>query len=257
MLKMSENYIRKLIEGGLRSDNRKFDSFRKIKIETDYAAKAEGSAKVTLGDTQVLVGVKLAVGEPFPDTPEEGVLIVGSELVPIASPTFEPGPPNENAIELARVVDRGIRESKSIELEKLCIEPGKLVWIINIDIHVLDHDGNLTDAAALGAIAALLKTKMPKYEDGKTIYDEKISKLPVIDKPVAVTIGKISDKLLVDPDLEEENALDARLTIVTNSAHSICAMQKSGKGFFTSQEVEQAIDLAITKGEEVRAMLGV
>lgn len=255
MLKMSENYIRKLIESGLRSDNRKFDSFRKIKIETDYAANAEGSAKVTLGDTQVLVGVKLAVGEPFPDTPEEGVLIVGSELVPIASPTFEPGPPNENAIELARVVDRGIRESKSIELEKLCIEPAKLVWIINIDIHVLDHDGNLTDAAALGAIAALLKTKMPKYEEGKMIYDEKVSKLPVIDKPVAVTIGKISGKLLVDSDLEEESALDARLTIVTNSAHSLCAMQKSGNGFFTPQEVEQAIDLAITKGEEVRGLL--
>ena len=109
MLKASENYVRKLIDEGMRIDERKFDEFRKIKIETSVIKKAEGSARILLGNTHVLVGVKLSVGTPFPDSPNEGVLIVNAELVPVASPTFDPGPPDENAIELAPITMRGFQ----------------------------------------------------------------------------------------------------------------------------------------------------
>jgi len=255
MLKASENYVRKLIEEDSRLDGRKFEEFRKIEVKTDVIESAEGSARIILGDSNVLVGVKLSVGEPFPDVPDEGVLIVNTELVPIASPTFEPGPPKEDAIEISRVVDRGIRESKCIDLEKLCIEPGKEVWIINIDIHVLDHDGNLIDAGALGAIAALLKTKIPKYENKKIIYEEKTGKLPVKDIPIAVTIAKIGDKLLIDPNLEEEHNLDARITITTNKNGEICSIQKGGSGYFTMEEVLKAADLSILKGKKLGKLI--
>src|SRR5437867_7330908 len=139
MSEASKYYVRKLVEENLRIDERKYDEIRKIKVEKGLIKTAEGSARVVWGDTIVLVGVKMSVGEPFPDTPDEGVLIVNSELVPVASPTFEPGPPSEQSIELARVIDRGIRESKAIDLEKLMVEKGK-VWNVNIDVHVLDHD---------------------------------------------------------------------------------------------------------------------
>jgi exosome complex component RRP42 len=255
MLKASENYVRKLIEEGMRIDERKFDEFREIKIETDVIKKAEGSARVLIGNTHVLVGVKMSVNEPFPDTPNEGVLIVNAELVPVASPTFEPGPPNENAIEIARIVDRGIRESKCIDLEKLCMEEGKKAWNVNIDIHVLDHDGNLIDASALGAMAALISAKIPRYEDEKVIYGEYTGKIPLVDTPIAVTISKISNKLLIDPNLEEENALDARVTIATNENGEICAIQKGGTGFFTTEELKKAADLSIEKGKELRKLV--
>jgi len=255
MLKASENYVRKLIEEGMRIDERKFDEFREIKIETDVIKKAEGSARVLIGNTHVLVGVKMSVNEPFPDAPNEGVLIVNAELVPVASPTFDPGPPDENSIELARVVDRGIRESKCIDLEKLCIEEGKKAWNVNIDIHVLDHDGNLIDASALGAIAALISAKIPRYEDEKVIYGEYTGKIPLVDTPIAVTISKISNKLLIDPNLEEENALDARVTIATNENGDICAIQKGGTGFFTTDELKKAADLSIEKGKELRKLV--
>lgn len=258
LLKASENYVRKVVEDGLRVDGRKFDQFREIKIITDIAKKAEGSALVSIGNTQVLVGVKLSVGEPYHDTPAEGVLIVNTELVPIASPTFEPGPPDASAIEIARVVDRSIRESHCIGLEKLCIKPKEKVWIINVDIHVLDHDGNLIDASALAAMAALSNTRMPKYnaETDEIVYEEHDGALLLLDKPIEVTVGKISDKLLVDTNLEEEFALDARLTIATNSKCEICAMQKGEKGFFTFEEIEKAIELAVEKGKELRKLLG-
>ena len=255
MLKASENYVRKLIEEGMRIDERKFDEFREIKIETNVIKKAEGSARVLIGNTHVLVGVKMSVNEPFPDAPNEGVLIVNAELVPVASPTFDPGPPDENSIEIARIVDRGIRESKCIDLEKLCIEEGKKAWNVNIDIHVLDHDGNLIDASALGAMAALISAKIPRYEDEKVIYGEYTGKIPLVDTPIAVTISKISNKLLIDPNLEEENALDARVTIATNENGEICAIQKGGIGFFTTEELKKAADLSIEKGKELRKLV--
>jgi exosome complex component RRP42 len=78
-----------------RLDGRGLLDYRDINVETDVITKAEGSALVSLGKTKVLVGVKIETGTPYSDTPNSGVLTVNVELVPLASPSFEPGPPNE------------------------------------------------------------------------------------------------------------------------------------------------------------------
>ena len=117
--------IKNLIVNGKRDDGRLLDEYRDISIETDVISKAEGSARVKIGGTQVLVGVKPQIGSPFPDTPNFGVLMTNCEMLPMADPTFEPGPPGEDSIELARVVDRGIRESELVDLDKLCIDKSK------------------------------------------------------------------------------------------------------------------------------------
>jgi exosome complex component RRP42 len=141
---LKRHFIGRLIENDRRIDGRGFDDIREISIEPNFVdRKAEGSARVKLGNTDVLCGVKLNVGTPYPDNPDSGVMSTGAELVPIASPNFEMGRPGEDAIELARVVDRGIRESGMIDFGKLCIEPGEAVWMVSIDLHVLNHDGNL------------------------------------------------------------------------------------------------------------------
>jgi exosome complex component RRP42 len=134
MSKLKKDYVYNLMLKGQREDGRAFDEMRDITVETNVIDKAEGSAKVQYGDTQVLVGVKLQLGTPFPDSPDVGVIITSLELNPIASPTFEAGPPRENAIEMARVTDRGIRESGAIDLTKLCITEGEKVWMIFIDV---------------------------------------------------------------------------------------------------------------------------
>ncbi len=245
-------YVRKMVEEGKREDGRGFEEFRPLKIEMGYVKNAEGSAMVTLGETKVLVGVKMEIGEPFPDTPNEGVLIVNAELGPIASPEFESGPPDEDAIELARVVDRGIREAKVIDLEKLCIEPGEKVWMICIDIHVLNDCGNLIDASSLGAVAALLNTHIPKLKEDGTIDRGTVDrKLELSGIPIACTIHKIGSKMILDPTMKEEEAVDGRLTITTVNG-MICAMQKGGTCGFTPEEVFKAIDISLKKGEEIR-----
>src|SRR5207244_11869867 len=106
--------------------------------------------------------IKIEPAEPFQDTPEEGVLTVNAELVPLASPSFEMGPPSEAAIELSRVVDRGIRESKAVDLKSLVIQKGKKVQVVYVDVYVLDHDGNLIDAASMAALAAPDSPKVAK-----------------------------------------------------------------------------------------------
>ena len=207
-----------------------------------------------LGKTEVLVGVKIETGTPFPDTPNDGVLTVNAEFVPLASPSFEPGPPDENSIELARIVDRGIRESKTIDTEKLVIEAGKKVFVVFVDIYVLNHDGNLIDASALAAVAALLNTKMPNYEikDGEVKIKQGYTPLPMKDHPITVTLAKINEKLIVDPWLEEEQVMDSRISIAINDKGNICALQKGCSGYFTQKQILEAAKIAQEKAAELR-----
>ncbi len=251
VIDIRRDYVLSKIRDGERIDGRKFDEIRKIEIQTNVIEKAEGSALVKLGNTQVLVGIKMQPGEPFPDTPDKGIIITNAELVPLASPTFEPGPPDENAIELARVVDRGIRESEAVDLSKLCIEEGEKVWLVFIDIHALDDDGNLLDASALGAIAALLNTTVPAEKFG--LGDD--FPLPVRDLPVAITSLIIEDKILVDPIKDETSIAKNFLTITTDSEDNIVAIQKSGSYLLPEEKFYEALDLSIRKAREVRKLL--
>jgi exosome complex component RRP42 len=251
---VKKKQIGQMLDAGKRIDGRGLEDFREIKVEEGLIQKAEGSARVLMGKTDVLVGIKIETGEPYPDTPKEGVQTVNAELVPLASADFEPGPPGEDAIEIARIVDRGIRESKAIETAKLCIEPGKKVFIVFIDVYVLNHDGNLIDAAALAAMAALLNTKMPNYEvkDGEVKIKTGYTPLPMKSHPITVTIAKVNGNLIVDPGVEEEQIKDARISIATNDEGNICAIQKGGSGYFSPQEVIDATKLVQKKAAELR-----
>jgi len=255
--RVKQKQIAQLIAKEKRLDGRGPTEYREIKVEQGIIERAEGSARVRLGKTEIVVGIKIEMGEPFPDTPNEGVLTVNAELVPLASPSFEAGPPDETSIELARIVDRGIRESKVINTEKLCIEPGKKVFIVFVDIYVLNHDGNLIDASALAAMAALLNTKMSNYEveDGEVKIKSGYIPLPIKQHPITVTCAKIDDKLMLDPDLEEEQVMDARLSMAIDDDEDICAIQKGGTGYFTPEQIIEFSKIAKEKAKETRKKL--
>ena len=252
---IKKDYVQDLIRRGKRPDERGFEEYRKITIEPNVLKSAEGSAKVRMGDTQILVGIKFGVGAPFADRPKEGVLATNAELLPLASPSFEPGPPDERSIELARVVDRGIRSAGVIDLESFFIDEGK-VWALFIDLYVLDYDGNLIDAAALAAMSALLNAKWPKYENGHVIRNEYQGNLKIDKnkKVVACTFAKINGSVVLDPCLDEEIAMSARLSLATTGEH-LCAAQKAGSGSFTRDEIVKLTDLALAKGSELRALI--
>ena len=247
--------VRKLAMKGFRLDRRALLDYRPISIKAGVIYNADGSALVNIGGTKVLAGVKFELGEPYSDRPDEGALQVDAEILPHSSPSAEPGPPDENTIELARVVDRSIRESRAIDLKKLVIREGELVYIAFVDLRVLDDSGNLIDAASLAATTALLDAKIPRVEDDQIVRHEYTGKLEVREIPIYNTFVKIGKMIMVDPSIEEEHAMDARLSIATVDDGHVTAMQKGGSGGLTKGEVSFMIEEAIKKGKELRKMV--
>jgi len=253
-----KKHVSDMLKKDTRLDGRKPLEYRQpITVRYAIADTAEGSAEVQIGDTIVQAGVKLSVGKPYPDTPDEGCLMVGAELLPMSNPEFELGPPGIQAIELGRVVDRGIRESKAIDTKKLCITPGEKAWMVSIDICPINDAGNLFDASALAALAALKDTRIPKIkEDGSVDYAEMTEdRLPMRKTPIGVTIIKIADKFIVDPSTEEETAIDARLTVTLDDDGTIVSLQKGGEDALTVEEIMQMVEIAEEKSKELRQAL--
>ncbi len=243
-----------LVNDDKREDGRELDEYRSISIETDVISKAEGSARVKIGGTQVIAGIKPQLGEPFPDTPDLGILMTNCEMLPMSDPTFEPGPPNDDSIELARVVDRGIRESELVDLEKLCVEEGKQVWMLFIDLDIIDNCGNLFDACELAVMAALKSTKLPSVSmDGEEVVldSENTIDLPINNKVAMCTFVRIGEKLIIDPSLIEEEVSDARLNVAVTEDGKICSMQKGGSLSLTRDEVSDCVHMAILKTKEL------
>lgn len=252
----AKDHILAALSKGTRFDGRKPEEMREIKVEYGVSKSAEGSARVKIGGTEVIAGVKMAVEVPYPDTQDRGNLMVNAELLPLSNPEFETGPPDIQAIELARVVDRGIRESEAVDFKKLCIEEGEKVWSVMIDVCSINDEGNLLDASALAALAAIKDAKFPKYEDDKIDYLEKTKEsLPLGKEPVAVTVFKIGDHLLVDPIPEEEKNADARLTVTILKGGTICSMQKGGDSPLGVEDIDNMVALAQKKAEELRSKL--
>ncbi|MFH1400494.1 MAG: RNA-binding protein [Nanoarchaeota archaeon] len=252
-----KEHISNAIKAGYRLDGRKLDQFREITIETNCISTAEGSARVKAGETEVIAGVKLSVGNPFSDRPDEGVLMVGAELLPLSNPEFESGPPSVESIEVARVIDRGIREGKAMNTKKLCIEKGEKVWIVQADICPINTDGNLIDIGALAVLAALRTTVFPEYKDGVIDYKTPTKKkLELLSEPITVTVLKIGDNFVIDPTDEETQALDSRLTAAFLADGTLCAMQKGGEMALTIEDIETMLNLAEEKSRELRGILG-
>lgn len=245
------------ISKGKRLDGRNLDEIRPIEIEVGLVKKANGSARVKLGNTEVVAGVKVETGEPFEGLENKGALILSAEVLPTASPYIEPGPPDEETVELARVVDRGIRESEMLDLTKLVLIPGEIVYVIFVDCSVINADGNLFDATSYAVVSALLDSKLPVFEirDRKVVDTAEKQNAPITTLPVSITAVRIGESIILDPTAEEEACMDARITITTNSDHNFAAIQKGSTGAFTVEQLKRAASTARIKGEEIRVKI--
>lgn len=250
---LTKERIHDYLGAGKRFDERGLYDYRDIVIETGISKNAEGSARVKIGETEVVAGVKLGISEPYSDSPDEGALISGVERLPLSSPSFESGPPSIYAIEMARIVDRGIRESGFIDFKKLCIKEGEKVWTIFLDIYSINDAGNLMDASALAAVAALKTTRFPEYdkETYKVIFGSFTDKkLPLTESvPITLTFYKVNNAFILDPISLEEESSNIRISISLSKQGKkiiVNACQKSGEAVITKEELfsifEQAID---------------
>ena len=142
-------------------------------------------------------------------------------------------------------------------MEKLCIEPKNKVYVVFVDVHILNYDGNLFDASAMAALAALLNTKFYNSEvkEGEVKTKPSYTPLPIQNYPIAITLAKIGDRFVIDPCLEEEQVMDSRLTITIEKDGKICSVQKGGSGYLTEGQILEATNLAQEKARELRKLL--
>lgn len=259
---LTRDYLQKLFKEGKRFDGRGLLDLNEVTISYGVSNKAEGSARVTIGKTEVIAGVKIDVSEPYPDSLDRGNLVVSGDLLPLASPRFEMGPPGFAGIETPRLIDRLLRESGFIDFEGLCIKAGEKVWTLYVDVYPINDDGSLIDAASIACVAALRSATLPELtEDMKVDHDKKgKKKVPLREEilPLSFTFFKIGDSILVHPTREEEEACETKITLGASEWEGTLMINSCQKGWQTTlslTDVESIMDTLPEKYDELSKKL--
>ncbi|MGK0232219.1 MAG: exosome complex component RRP42 [Patescibacteria group bacterium] len=247
--RLQQERIEDYLAEGMRFDGRSPKDWREFVVEKGISTNAESSVSVKLGKTHVMCGVKMAVTTPYPDSPDEGTFMTTAELHPMASDNFDIGRPGIQAIELGRVIDRGIRESGLLDFKKLVIKSGEKVWQVFVDIIAINDDGNLFDAAGLAALIALGQARLPIYNEAEDKLEHELSDTPLpLNKDALsfnITFHRIGDTIIVDPSKDEEAISSARLSIAiadNNGEPRITAMQKGKAGILNSEDLKKILE---------------
>lgn len=237
-----KSFVIQSAEKDVRCDGRRQNESRNVEIKCGVIAQAAGSARVRVGGTDVIVGVKAEIGTPDVDTPELGCLEFSVECSPVASPAFRGRGGDELAAELTSTIEKafyvgpGSIASKSpIDLSSLCILTGKSCWVLYVDALVLDLDGSIADAISLGCRAALQDAKIPKVEvqqDGDDADFEvdddpdQATRLDVSNVPLTLTSALLGSCIVVDPTSIEEESSTSVVSISVNAYGEVCGISK-------------------------------
>ncbi|XP_026882323.2 exosome complex component RRP45 [Electrophorus electricus] len=253
-------FLLKAIESKKRLDGRQTYDYRSIKISfgTDY-----GCCSVNLGKTRVLAQVSCELVPPKDSRPTEGIIFLNLELSPMASPAFQTNRQSELLVTLNRQLERCLRNSRCIDTESLCVVSGEKVWQIRVDVHVLNHDGNLMDAASIAAISALCHFKRPDVAiQGRdvTVFgpaERDPVPLSIYHMPVCVSFAFFQQGtyLLVDPCEKEELIMDGLLVMAMNKHREICSIQSSGGIMLLKEQVLRCSKIASVKVSEITELI--
>ncbi|XP_069599986.1 exosome complex component RRP45 isoform X2 [Ranitomeya imitator] len=243
-----------------RIDGRQTYDYRNIKITfgTEY-----GCCIVELGKTRVLGQVSCELVAPKMNRPTEGILFFNLELSSMASPAFESGRSSELLVKLNRLLERCLRNSKCIDTESLCVQAGEKVWQIRVDLHLLNHEGNIMDAASIAAVAALCHFRRPDVSvqgEEVTVYSpEERDPVPlsIHHMPICVSFAFFQQGtfLLVDPSEREERVMDGLLVIAMNKHREICTIQSSGGIMLLKDQVLRCSKVAGVKVAEITELI--
>ena len=249
--KLLRSHLEELAANDSRIDGRGRWEGRELEIEHSVLPRAEGSARVRMGDTIVFAGVKFQIMHPYPDRPKQGGLMCSAEVRPLAGRHWEAGPPSPESIELGRVVDRGIRESGCIDVDSLCIIPGEKAWQVILDLFAISDDGNLFDAFALAGIAALRNATIPaeRFEVGED------SALELSKTPIMCSYHRVGGRFVYDANSREELGGDERIHITLGDDDNVHSLQKGLKGIFTADEFAEIMGHARDRTKELRKLI--
>ncbi|XP_053920951.1 exosome complex component RRP45 isoform X2 [Cuculus canorus] len=181
----------------------------------------------------------------------------------MAAPGFEPGRQSELLVKLNRLIERCLRNSKCIDTESLCVVAGEKVWQIRLDLHLLNHDGNIIDAASIAGIVALCHFRRPDVSvqgEEVTVYTpEERDPVPlsIHHMPICVSFAFFHQGtyLLVDPSEREECVMDGVLVIAMNKHREICTIQSSGGIMLVKDQVLRCSKITAVKVAEITELI--
>ncbi|XP_061300044.1 exosome complex component RRP45 [Pezoporus flaviventris] len=253
-------FLLRAIEEGKRLDGRQCYDYRNVRISfgTEY-----GCCIVELGKTRVLAQVSCELVPPKPSRPTEGILFVNLELSPMAAPGLEPGRQSDLLVKLNRQIERCLRNSRCIDTESLCVVAGEKVWQIRLDMHLLNHDGNIIDAASIAGIVALCHFRRPDVSvqgEEVTVYTpEERDPVPlsIHHMPICVSFAFFQQGtyLLVDPSEREERVMDGLLVIAMNKHQEICTIDSSGGIVLVKNQVLRCSKITAVKVAEITELI--
>lgn len=254
-------YYKKFLKQDVRPDGRELGEIRSTVLSIGSIKTADGSALVKLGNTTIVCGIKCELATPKSENPKDGFLIPNVELPPLCSPKFKPGPPSDQAQTSSVFLDNYIKQSKCFDLESLCVEEGKFVWVLFCDLVCLDYDGNINDACTLALLAALKDVRLPRvsFNDETGLVEvnrEKKDSLQFLQQPVATSFAIFDDEVLVvDPTSEEEELSRGSITVVTHEDGRLCLLEKPGGIGISDGKLQDCVVRARARSKEVCSLI--
>ncbi|KAI9275996.1 ribosomal protein S5 domain 2-type protein [Sporodiniella umbellata] len=262
-----KSYIEEGIQHDCRADGRGRLDYRHLVLETGLLSQASGSARGRLGDSDVLVGVKVEIGTMEANGANEGRVVCSVECSPSASQQFEGRGGDEYNNALTVALDRVFNGPQSgLDLASLCIIPKQTCWVIYIDAMVMDAAGNLLDCIVMTTRAALFNARIPKTDiidlgEGEfefEVTDDVDQAEPIAGwalSPITVTLYKIAHRYVIDPTLLEELAAQLTLTVAVNPDGAVCGIQKGGNGSIEPSLLNEMIQTATTLAKPLLTQL--
>jgi exosome complex component RRP42 len=146
------------VEDDCRVDGRRCLESRKLRLESSIMANCHGSSRIRVGKTDLLVGVKAQIESP--ETTGKARIVFAADCSANASPAFEGRGGEDLASEIVSLLQKSFEPC--LDLESLCLSPGKSVWVLTVDLLILEFGSkaNLIDAAGIAVKAALFDTRL-------------------------------------------------------------------------------------------------
>lgn len=133
-------FVLDALSAGLRADGRRPLDSRRVRLHF-ARAHAQSSCEVQLGRSRVRCVCSGEVAAPRPGRPTEGSIAFKTTMSPMASAAFSSMSARDLAshpvaVAIGTVVERAVRDSRTVDVETLCIISGSRVWSLSLDLQV-------------------------------------------------------------------------------------------------------------------------
>lgn len=244
-------FILESLNEALRLDSRGADELRPLSIS--FGA-GYGLVEVNLGHTRVVSKISASITRPFEDRPFDGQFLVNTELSAFVGHAPGQGP-SEDEIKISRILEKSVRRSRALDTESLCIVAGKQCWQIRADIHFLNNDGNMLDAACIALATSLLHFRKPDTRvvgqdvDVYTMQERVPVPLQLSHLPICLTFSFFSNGkiVLLDASKAEEELRTGELAVTLNKNSDITQLNKAGGVAITPDTMIKCTRIALAK----------